>query len=140
MDAGPARAFLDRLSTATSTHDIDALVDCFSDDYQLTQPAHPARSFTGAAQVRKNWEQIFAAVPDLLAQVTAHTVDGTTIWSEWELTGTRGDGSRHHLCGVMLFGLRENRAAWGRFYLEPVDADAAGVDAAIRRQVHGAGT
>ena len=69
--------FPDRLAAATTAHDLDALVDCFTDDYELTQPAHPSRSFTGSDQVRANWQQIFAAVPDLRATVTARAVDGS---------------------------------------------------------------
>jgi hypothetical protein len=39
--------------------------------------------------------------------------------------------------GVIIFGVREGRAAWARFYLEPVDATPVDVDAAVRVQVHG---
>jgi ketosteroid isomerase-like protein len=132
--------FLDRLATATSAHDLEALVDCFTDDYVLTQPTHPSRSFSGSAQVRSNWVQIFAAVPDLVARVTRHAADGSTLWSEWEMTGTRRDGAHHQMRGVMIFGLRGDRAEWGTFYLEPVDADPTRVDDAIRRQFTGGAT
>jgi hypothetical protein len=37
--------------------------------------------------------------------------------------------------GVAIFGVRDSMAAWARFYLEPVDDDGVGVDAAVRRQV-----
>ena len=129
--------FPDRLAAATTAHDLDALVDCFTDDYELTQPAHPSRSFTGSDQVRANWQQIFAAVPDLRATVTARAVDGSTVWSEWDLAGRRLDGTAHRMRGVMVFGLRGERAEWGRFYLEPVDDDGTSVDEAVRAQVSG---
>lgn len=136
MAAEQPTAFLDRLSAATTAHDLDALVGCFTEDYELTQPTHPSRSFTGSRQVRTNWQQIFSSVPDLRATVTASVVQGSTVWSEWEMVGHRPDGSPHHMRGVMVFGLRDERAEWGRFYLEPVDDDKTGVDEAIRRQVH----
>jgi len=139
MNTKNPAAFLDRLAAATTAHDLDALVDCFADDYRLTQPAHPSRSFTGAAQVRTNWERIFAFVPDLRATVTARALDGATVWSEWEMAGRRLDGSAHRMRGVMVFGLREDRAEWGRFYLEPVDEDSQGIDEAVGRQVHAEG-
>ena len=136
MTAAPPGTFLDRLSAATNAHDLDALVDCFTPDYRLSQPAHPSRSFSGSAQVRANWQQIFAFVPDLRATVTDCAVTGSTVWSEWEMRGRRRDGSPHHMCGVMIFGVQGERAEWGRFYLEPVDDDAVGVDEAIRTQMH----
>jgi hypothetical protein len=39
--------------------------------------------------------------------------------------------------GVMVFGLRGERAEWGRFYLEPVEDDGTLVDEAVRAQVSG---
>jgi ketosteroid isomerase-like protein len=129
--------FPDRLAAAATAHDLDALVDCFTDSYELTQPAHPSRSFTGTDQVRANWQQIFAAVPDLRATVTARAVDGSTVWSEWDLSGRRLDGSAHRMRGVMVFGLKGDRAEWGRFYLEPVNDDGTTVDEAVRDQVRG---
>jgi hypothetical protein len=64
-------------------------------------------------------------------------VDGSTVWSEWDIAGRRLDGSAHRMRGVMVFGLRGDRAEWGRFYLEPVDDDATTVDEAVRAQVRG---
>ena len=130
--------FLDRLAAATTAHDLDALVDCFADDYELTQPTHPSRSFRGSEQVRANWQQIFSSVPDLRARVTARAVDGAVVWSEWDLAGRRLDGSAHRMRGVMVFGLSGGRAQWGRFYLEPVVEDGTTVDDAVRGQVSGA--
>lgn len=130
--------FLDRLREATNAHDLDALVDCFSPDYRNEAPAHPARGFTGREQVRANWEQIFAAVPDVQAEVRAYAAAGSQVWSEWEMAGTRRDGTRHLMRGVIVFGLDEGRARSARFFLEPVDESATGVADAVRRQVHGA--
>ena len=51
---------------------------CFAPDYRAEMPVHPDRGFTGRAQVRTNWEQILAFVPDLTVQVQRCTVDGAT--------------------------------------------------------------
>jgi ketosteroid isomerase-like protein len=126
---------VERLVRATNAHDIDALVACFGEDYQNETPVHPGRGFVGREQVRRNWEQIFAFVPDVRATVIRLTVDGDTAWSEWEMTGTRRDGTAHCMRGVILFGVRDGVACWARFYLEPVDEDASTVDAAVRDQV-----
>lgn len=129
-----AEALADRLCRATNEHDLDALSACFAVDYRNETPVHPARRFQGRAQVRKNWEQIFAAVPDLTAQV--HWVaDKDVVWSEWEMRGTRPDGSAHLMRGVVIFGVEQGLAAWARFYLEPVQEDATGVDEAVRGHV-----
>jgi ketosteroid isomerase-like protein len=132
--AGPA-AVLSRLERATNGHDLEALVACFASDYRNETPAHPERGFTGRDQVRANWSQIFGAIPDLTCQVLSCTVDGDTVWSEWEHEGTRPDGTPHLMRGVIIFGVADGVAAWARFYLEPVQAAAGTVDQAVRQQV-----
>ncbi len=62
-------SLVDRLSQATNDHDLEGLVACFASDYRNETPAHPERGFVGNEQVRKNWTQIFAAVPDLTAKI-----------------------------------------------------------------------
>ncbi len=126
---------VDQLLRATNDQDLDALVGCFAEDYENETPAHPARGFRGRDQVRRNWEQIFAAVPDVHAKVLRSSVTGDTAWTEWEMTGSRGDGTPHHMCGVILFGVADGAIQWARFYLEPVDADASAVGDAVRDQV-----
>ena len=126
---------IQRLARVINAHDLEGLVDCFAPDYRNETPAHPSRGFTGRAQVRRNWEQIFAFVPDLTADLVRFVVHEDTVWSEWEHRGTRPDGSIHLMRGVAILAVRESRATWARFYLEPVDDDGVGVDAAVRRQV-----
>jgi ketosteroid isomerase-like protein len=133
--AALAGAIVDRLCQATNDHDLEALTSCFALDYRNETPVHPARGFQGRGQVRRNWEQIFAAVPDLTASVE-WVVAGDTVWSEWVMRGNRRDGSPHHLRGVILFGVDQAQLVWARFYLEPVqDADGRTIDAAVRVHV-----
>jgi ketosteroid isomerase-like protein len=126
---------VDRLVDATNAHDIEALVACFAEDYVNETPLHPARNFRGRDQVRRNWEQIFGAVPDLRAEVVRSTVDGDAAWTEWKMAGTRRDGTAHRMAGIVLFTVREGLAQSARFYLEPVDDGTATVDEAVRAQV-----
>jgi hypothetical protein len=98
-------------------------------------PAHPARGFRGRDQVRRNWEQMFTHVPDLRTRVLRQATHDDAVWSEWEMTGTRGDGSAHHMRGVIIFGADQLVIRWARFYLEPVDEGDATVDDAVRDQV-----
>ena len=123
--------FVERLRSAVDAHDIERVADCFAVDYVNETPVHPGRGFVGREQVRTNWERIFAGVPDVRATVSRVACDGDVVWSEWEMTGTRPDGSPHLMRGVNIFGVKDTRAAWARFYLEPVDAGEGGVNAAI---------
>jgi ketosteroid isomerase-like protein len=93
-----------RVPAPACAHDVDGIVSCFAEDYRNETPAHPAHGFVGCEQVRRNWEQIFAFVPDVTARLLASSVDGDTIWTEWEHSGTRADGSAHVMRGVIIFG------------------------------------
>lgn len=126
---------IDRLRQAVDEHDLDALAACFTPDYRNETPAHPDRGFEGRAAVRANWERIFAGVPDITATIHRAATDGNVVWTEWEMTGTRHDGVPQLLRGPIIFGIDDDHIAWGRFYLEPVDAGDDDVDAAISRIV-----
>ena len=124
-----------RLTAALNAHDLEAIVACFSPSYENVTPAHPERGFTGREQVRKNWQQILGFIPDLTAEVLRQVSQGDTIWTEWEHRGTRRDGTKHIMRGVIIFGVAGGLATWARFYLEPVQDNAGTVDEAVRRQV-----
>lgn len=134
MAEGPAE-LVDRLLGATNGHDLDALVSCFAEDFVNETPVHPARGFVGRVQVRKNWAQIFAFVPDLTAEVIGRAVTGTSVWTEWRMRGTRRDGSEHRMAGIIVFEVDAGVAKRARFFLEPVDDTDATVDEAVQRQV-----
>lgn len=116
---------------AVNAHDLDRVVACFTEDYLNETPAHPARGFRGREQVRRNWQQIFAAVPDIEATLLRCDQVGNRVWSEWRMWGTRADGAEHLLCGVMIFTVAGDRASAVRLYVEPVDPDDVDVDQAI---------
>lgn len=127
--------WIEGLRRAVDAHDVDAVVGCFAPDYVNETPAHPGRGFTGHEQVRTNWTRIFAGMPDITAEVLAATLDGTTLWSEWEMRGHRPDGALHIMRGVILFEVVDSVATSARFYLEPVDEGEGGVDATVGRMV-----
>ena len=124
---GPA-AVVERLVAAINAHDLEAMVACFADNYRNEWPAHPQRGFRGNQQVRSNWSQIFAGVPDLRARLPRMVVDGDTVWAEWDIAGTRRDGAAHLMRGASIFGVAEGSLAWVRFYLEPVEETSGDVD------------
>ncbi len=131
-----SQELVDRLLKATNDHDPDAIAACFAVDYENQTPVHPSRGFQGRDQVRRNWQQILAFVPDLRAEVLARATNGATTWTEWAMTGTRRDGTAHEMRGVILFVTAAGVATSARFYLEPVDStDVSTVDDAVRKQV-----
>ena len=121
-----------RLQAAMNAHDIDAFVACFAEDYDSAQPAHPDRAFRGREQVRENWSAIFTSVPDFRADLVRVDAKGDTAWSEWRWEGTQTDGERLDMAGVIVFGVRDDRVAWARLYVEPVERAGEGIDAAVR--------
>ena len=121
----------ERLEAAINAHDIDAFVALFAPDYDSRQPAHPDRAFVGSEQVRKNWSEIFAGVPDFRAELLASSTDGDTLWTEWRWSGTGLD-----MAGVIVLGVRDDRLAWGRLYVEPVE-QGEGIEAAVREMAEG---
>jgi ketosteroid isomerase-like protein len=128
-------ALVERLHDAVNRHDLDSLAACFAGDFMNETPVHPARSFRGREQVRRNWAQIFAAVPDIVADVVRVAVAGDSAWTEWEMRGTRRDGLPHLMRGVSIFTLGDGEFMSVRFYLEPVDAGDVAVDEAVRMAV-----
>lgn len=126
-------AVVERLRQAINGHDLEALAACFAPDYRSEFPAHPERAFQGHEQMRQNWTQIFGAVPDLAATLLHCTAEKETAWAEWEWRGLRPDGVPFAMRGVTIQGVRHDRIAWVRLYMEPVHEDGAGADAAARR-------
>ena len=106
MDAtqdGGGPAMVERLRQATNRHDLEALVACFAPDYRNETPVHPERGFSGREQVRKNWQQIFAAIPDVTsdrAQLGGRRRHGLErVGAPWDATGRHAspDARRGHL-------------------------------------------
>jgi ketosteroid isomerase-like protein len=126
-----------RLVEATNSHDLDGLVSCFAPDYVLTMPAHPARDFVGNEQVRRNWAAFFEGIPDIRLDTGPVAVRGKEFWIEAETTGTRRDGQPHHLRGVVVFTVADDLIRACRFYLEPVEENGEGIQAAVDETVHG---
>jgi hypothetical protein len=130
---------LERLQAAQNRHDLDAFVACFDPGYHSEQPAHPDRVFDGSEQVRANWAEVFAGVPDFQADLLRSAWTDGTGWAEWHWHGTREDGTPLDIRGVTIFGVRDDRIVWGRLYLENVEAAGQGIGQAVRRMAKGAG-
>ena len=129
---------IDRLVGAVNGYDLEGVVSCFADDYVNETPVHPQRGFRGSDQVRTNWAQIFAGVADMQAAVLRWAQSDDQVWTEWEMSGSRGeDGGPFLMRGVVIFGIRGDVISSARFYLEPAEEASGDVDAHTRRVVTG---
>jgi ketosteroid isomerase-like protein len=123
-------ATLDRLNAALNSRDIEAFMNCFHEDYDSVQPAHPDRSFSGSAQVRENWSGTFKGVPDFQSKLLRVAVQGEVAWGEFRWKGSQPSGTLD-MAGVIIAGVRQGRIAWARLYMEPVER-GAGIEVAVR--------
>jgi ketosteroid isomerase-like protein len=133
-------AVLERLRGAIDRHDLAAMAACFDPDYHSEFPVHPDRTFRGLEQMRKNWTQIFGAVPDIEAELLRCTLEGDTVWAEWEWRGTRADGAPFTMRGTTIQGVKHERIAWVRLYMEPVQEGGGCADEGVRQSLAGSKT
>lgn len=123
---------LERLRDAMNAHDPERMASLFADSYESHQPLHPARGFSGAAQVRTNWTSVFEGVPDFTAELVASSVHGPVEWGEWDWRGRHADGSPFAMRGVVILREHDGLVVQMRLYLEPVDDDGDDIDEAVR--------
>lgn len=130
---GDPRALMDRLTAAQNAHDLEGMLACFHEDYRSEQPQFPARTFQGIDQVRANWSALLDAMPDFHAEVLRSAVEGDVVFLEVHWTGTKTDGTRLEERGVIIMGIRDDRIAWGRLYVDEVEPESADIDTVVRR-------
>lgn len=123
---------IDRLAVAMNKHDLDGAAVLIHEDYRSEQPAHPGMAFVGRAQMRANWEAMFAGIPDFQAELCQSATDGDTTWTEWRWSGTRADGRPLDVRGVTLFEIRDGQIVAGRLYMEDVDREDVGIEQAVQ--------
>ena len=107
--------------------------------YHDVEPAHPSREIKGGrAEVRKHWGTVMDSLLDFRTEVERVAVENDTAWIEHDWSGTRPDGTRLHLRGVNIFGIRDGQFAWGHIYMETVDEDGIDIEERVRRMAAGA--
>jgi ketosteroid isomerase-like protein len=127
------KAASERLLEAMNAHDLEGHLDCFHEDYQSEQPAHPARTFSGREQVRENWSKLYESISDFRAELLRLAVVGEEEWGEWIWRGTKEDGTPLEERGVIIMGIRDGRIAWGRLYVEETEQEGADITETVRR-------
>jgi ketosteroid isomerase-like protein len=122
---------IDALVAALNAHDLDTAAGFFHADYRSQQPAHPARTFVGQAQMRANWAAMLSGVPDFRAEIVRSVDDGGSTWSEWRWHGTRTDGQPFAMNGVTIFQIEGGQIVAGRLYMEEVEQQAIGIEETV---------
>jgi len=99
---------------AFNKHDLDAIMEYFSDDCSLDTPRglEPwGQRFTGKDQVRQGLAARFKGIPDVHYGDDRHwvSIDGTQGVSQWTLTGTTTSGAKLKLRGCDLWEFRNGK-------------------------------
>ena len=123
---------MEQLIAAMNRHDASAMAACIAADYRSEQPLHPNRGFGGSEQVLANWMSVFEGVPDFVAEQVASAFAEGMVWSEMRWRGTYRDGSPFLMRGVTVIGIRDDKIAWARLYMEPVEEGGGDIEAAVQ--------
>ena len=105
---------LKQVLDAFNRHDLDAIMEYFSDDCSFDFPRGPepwGQRFIGKAQVREGLASRFKGIPDVHYADDQHwiSVDGTQGVSEWTLTGTTTSGIKLNVRGCDLWEFRDGK-------------------------------
>lgn len=132
------KSVVERFVQAINQHDLEAIVSCFAPDYHDVEPVHPARQISGGnAEVRRRWATILDGMPDFRTRVERVALEDDTAWIEHDWSGTRSDGTRLHLRGVNVFGIRDGQFASGHIYMETVEEGGIDIEERVRRMAEG---
>lgn len=102
VDVPTLKAF----AAAWNRHDVDALMTFMADDCVFETAAGPDACGTrhvGREAVRKAFEAVWIALPDVQWADDTHFVQGDRGVSEWTFKATRPDGTRVEQRGCDLF-------------------------------------
>ena len=117
-----------QLLDAFNRHDLDAIMEFFSDECSFDFPRGPeswGQRFIGKAQVREALAGRFKGIPDVHYGEDRHWIsaDGNMGVSEWTLTGTTTSGLRMKVRGCDLWEFRNGKVTRKDSYwkiVEPV--------------------
>ena len=103
---------LKQILAAFNRHDLDAIMEYFSDDCSFDFPRGPepwGQRFIGKAQVREAIAGRFKGIPDVHYDDEGHWVAGDKGVSKWMLTGTTtsGDSVKVRIC--VLYEFRKDK-------------------------------
>lgn len=105
---------LDRFAAAWNAHDVEALVDCMTDDgifYGSIGPQPSGATSRGVSALRAGFSAVWEMFPDAAWSDVNHIIAGDRAVTEWRFTGTRGDGTSVDVRGADIFTLRGGKIA-----------------------------
>jgi ketosteroid isomerase-like protein len=103
---------LKQLLEAFNRHDLDRIMEFFSDDATFDMPRGDepwGTRFSGKDAVRNGLATRFSGVPDVHYGEDRHWVSGDRGVSEWLLTGTTTTGQKVRVRGCDLFQFRDGK-------------------------------
>jgi ketosteroid isomerase-like protein len=125
--AGGEVETLEAFLAAFNRHDVDAVMEFFTDDCVMETPrgADPwGRRLEGKEQVRAGIEARFAGIPDIHYGDANHWAAGGFGVSRWTITGTDTSGARVEVRGCDLLELRGGKIARKDSYWKLVERGA----------------
>lgn len=115
----------DRFIDALNRKDIAAVEACVHPEFEMIVPQRPARGFRGREQELKNMRYMFETYPDLSVTLLRKARVGNEVWTE-----TTARGVDINMAAVVIWTIDDetDTLLGGRFYSEPVQGDAPGID------------
>ncbi len=117
---------LKQILQAFNQHDLDAIMEFFSEDCSMDMPRGPdpwGQRFTGKSQVREALAGRFKGIPDVHYGDDTHWVsaDGKMGVSEWTLTGTTTSGVKVKVRGCDLWEFLDSKVVRKNSYWKIVE-------------------
>ncbi|MGZ5191623.1 MAG: nuclear transport factor 2 family protein [Flavisolibacter sp.] len=115
---------LNKIADAFNRHDLDAIMEFFSEDYSFVFPKGPepwGQRFIGKAQVRDGLAGRFKGIPDVHYGDESHWVAGDKGVSQWTLTGTTTSGVSLKVRGCDLWEFKNGKVTRKNSYWKIVE-------------------
>ena len=103
---------LEELLDAFNRHDLDRIMEFFSEDATFDMPRGTdpwGTRYVGKVEVRRGLASRFSGIPDVHYGEDRHWVSGDRAVSEWLLTGTSASGEKIRVRGCDLFEIRDGK-------------------------------
>jgi len=108
VDTATLQAFLD----AFNAHDVDAIMEFFTDDCVMDMPRGPGpggRRLVGKQHVREGIQSRFDGIPDVRYTDDRHWLCGDRGVSEWTIRGTQRTGEPIEVRGCDLLEFTDGK-------------------------------
>jgi uncharacterized protein (TIGR03086 family) len=108
-----ATGLIERFGTAFDRQDLDAVMALITEDcvFESTSPAPDGVRFEGAADVRAEWEKLFANTDEPRFETEESVVLGDRAVVRWQYSWREPSGDRGHVRGVDVLRLRDGKIA-----------------------------